>query len=219
MKWFKSREESEEQKRLKDLMKALQQRDERDGFLKTEVKPPKPLDWFERILRWVYLKFEGFKREAAELAKFRAEAEQRDKERQQLREFERKRKRHEYALGIERNVRKRQDNCTHLKGGRRQPSSPAMRDYNVSNHRFIDGSWYIKCLLCGRIWRPGETGWLEATKMVQQSTNTPTASETVVNMPIVPFKQTYMSYDKTNYKPPTKVEQYDPEKHGPDSIS
>jgi len=90
--------------------------------------------------------------------------------------------------------------CTHLKN---QPSklyrsAPSIRtDYAVSHHTFPDGNTYIRCLICGAKWHRGDTpelwekngkmvenptgiGWRQAIKMVAESTNTSTASETVM---------------------------------------
>jgi hypothetical protein len=87
----------------------------------------------------------------------------------------------------------RQARCTHLKGGRKGPRSQ-VRDYAVGIHTFIDQKSSIRCFLCKMEWKPKDTqeflfrkgkkianhtkiGWFEATKMLEQTTNTPTSSE------------------------------------------
>lgn len=87
----------------------------------------------------------------------------------------------------------RQARCTHLKGGRKGPRSQ-VRDYAVYLHTFIDSKYSIKCFICKMEWkikdtteflfRKGKkvsnhtrTGWFEASKMLEQTTNTPSSSE------------------------------------------
>lgn len=65
--------------------------------------------------------------------------------------------------------------CPHLKGGRYARS--ANKDYAVYGHTFPDGTQRIKCMLCPKSWRPGDSDWKEALKMVEQSTNTWSSSE------------------------------------------
>jgi hypothetical protein len=67
--------------------------------------------------------------------------------------------------------------CQHRKGFHRRPRS-VVKDYNVSFHRFIDGTERIRCLSCGKKWFPSDADWQQALNMVEDSTNTRTASET-----------------------------------------
>jgi hypothetical protein len=87
----------------------------------------------------------------------------------------------------------RQSRCSHLKGGRKGPRSQ-VRDYAVYLHTYIDSSYVIRCFLCKMVWKVNDTaeflmrkgkkianhtkiGWFEATKMLEQTTNTPSSSE------------------------------------------
>jgi hypothetical protein len=66
--------------------------------------------------------------------------------------------------------------CHHLKGGRVRLSS--MRDYNMLTHTFVDGKTKIWCGNgCGFVSWYGDRNWKEATRMSDESTNTPSASE------------------------------------------
>jgi len=69
---------------------------------------------------------------------------------------------------------KRQDRCTHLKGG----AYCGFKDYNVMQHTYIDKSVRIRCGNCGKIWTPESADWLEAIKMHDLSSNRPSSSET-----------------------------------------
>jgi hypothetical protein len=86
--------------------------------------------------------------------------------------------------------------CSHLKGGKideHHPKGPLV-DYAVYHHTYPDGSTAIKCLICSMSWKKKDTadylvrggkripnhtglGWLDALRMIRQSTNTPTSSE------------------------------------------
>lgn len=87
----------------------------------------------------------------------------------------------------------RQARCSHLKGGRKGPRSQ-VRDYAVYLHTFIDSRYEIRCFICKMIWRVNDTaeflvrkgkrianhtklGWFEASKFLEQTTNTPSSSE------------------------------------------
>ena len=87
----------------------------------------------------------------------------------------------------------RQARCTHLKGGRKGPRSQ-VRDYAVYIHTFIDAHYEIRCFICKMIWKINDTseflmrrgkkianhtkmGWFEASKLLEQTTNTPSSSE------------------------------------------
>jgi len=91
---------------------------------------------------------------------------------------------------------KSQQVCTHLKGGKideHHPKGPLV-DYAVYHHTYPDGTTGIKCLICSMLWKKKDTaeylvrggkripnhtsmGWMDAVRMLRQSTNTPTASE------------------------------------------
>ena len=128
----------------------------------------------------------------------RAEAAKEKKERAAIKQVrdESDRKLSAYNEKEERN---KQRLCTHQKN---QPSKhhhtprALKTDYAVSYHIYPDGDTKIRCLICGAVWRKGDTaemfntgqhkgkknwtkiGWNEALKMVAESTNTPTRSET-----------------------------------------
>lgn len=87
----------------------------------------------------------------------------------------------------------RQARCTHLKGGRKGPRSQ-VRDYAVYLFTFIDSHYEIRCFICKMVWKVNDTaeflirkgkkisnhtkmGWFEASKMLEQTTNTPGSSE------------------------------------------
>jgi hypothetical protein len=89
----------------------------------------------------------------------------------------------------------RQAKCKHLKGGKRGPKTQN-KDYAVYQHRFINFIQYIRCAICGMKWYPEDTieyllrkgrkisnhtkkGWREAVEMMDGSTNTMSASESI----------------------------------------
>lgn len=93
----------------------------------------------------------------------------------------------------------KQATCKHLKGvGKHTPKGAVQRiDYAVVRHRFINFQERIMCRICGAKWRQGDTdeyflrngrqipnhthiGWARACAMVDQSSDTFTASEAVV---------------------------------------
>jgi len=95
----------------------------------------------------------------------------------------------QYSEAEKQNIQKM---CTHKKGGKglRSPKT----DYAVYFHTFTDATSYIRCQICGMKWRnqdnnlvlfrkgkqiPNHTGigWAEAVNMLQNSTNTASASE------------------------------------------
>lgn len=115
-----------------------------------------------------------------------------------------RKKNHEIELARKNQVQKI---CTHRKGGKHGPKSPKI-DYAVYYHTFTDQNRYIRCQICGMIWRPGDTeetlvrivtrngedqvikslnhtgiSWKEAFGFLQQSSNTPSASEVVAMAP------------------------------------
>lgn len=79
--------------------------------------------------------------------------------------------------------------CSHLKGKgpykdadhEFKKSLGVYTDYNVSDHTFIGGNRVIKCLRCKQEWRPGESGWEEAIRMAEVSTNHASSSEHVLD--------------------------------------
>ena len=95
----------------------------------------------------------------------------------------------------------KQARCNHLKGGKKGPRTQ-QRDYAVGIHTFITGRPEIRCFICKMIWKIKDTpeflwrsgkkianhtkiGWYEASKFLEQSTNTPSASETVSQQRVV----------------------------------
>ena len=93
----------------------------------------------------------------------------------------------------------RSQKCNHLKGSLRG----GRKDYCVSFHTFIDGSQRIACLKgCGfEVFNKPEWSfkWAVGVKMVKQSTNWPSSSETVVPKPSEP-KQS-LSKDGKEFRP------------------
>ena len=106
---------------------------------------------------------------------------EREKQRKINAEFQEKRKRDSQAI------------CTHKKGGKNWKGA---LDYAVNHHTFVNGESYIRCLICGAKWKEQDTaeylvrrgqkvpnhtkiGWIEAMRMLSDTTNTPTSSETV----------------------------------------
>lgn len=73
-------------------------------------------------------------------------------------------------------IEERQNNCKHLKGGAvlRGPHV----DFNIWIHTFPGevGST-VKCLICGKVWKGDQLKYPEVIHMMQNTTNTPTASE------------------------------------------
>lgn len=91
--------------------------------------------------------------------------------------------------------------CTHKKGGRGLKSPKT--DYAVYFHTFTDATSYIRCQICGAKWRNQDTaeflfrkgqkipnhtkiGWQEAYEMLQNSTNTASASEIKITATPIP---------------------------------
>lgn len=89
----------------------------------------------------------------------------------------------------------KQAKCKHLKGGRKGPKTQN-KDYAVYQHRFISFIQYIRCAICGMKWFIEDTkeylvrkghkisnhtkiGWREAVDMMEGSTNTMSASESL----------------------------------------
>lgn len=91
--------------------------------------------------------------------------------------------------------------CTHKKGGKGLKSPKT--DYAVYFHTFTDATSYIRCQICGVKWRQQDTkeylvrkgekvpnhtgiGWREAFEMLQNSTNTASASEIKITATPIP---------------------------------
>jgi len=91
--------------------------------------------------------------------------------------------------------------CTHKKGGRGLKSPKT--DYAVYFHTFTDATSYIRCQICGAKWRSQDTeeflvrrgqkipnhtgiGWRKAYEMLQNSTNTASASEIKITATPIP---------------------------------
>lgn len=71
-------------------------------------------------------------------------------------------------------IRRRQDQCSHAKGGRVR--SPIM-DHNISDHTYIDGLRVIKCLTCRKTWTRTSRDWNLALSMRERTSNSTTTSE------------------------------------------
>jgi hypothetical protein len=89
----------------------------------------------------------------------------------------------------------KQAKCRHLKGGKKGPKTQN-KAYAVYQHRFINFIQYIRCAICGMKWYPEDTieyllrkghkisnhtkiGWRQACEMMEGSTNTMSASESI----------------------------------------
>lgn len=94
----------------------------------------------------------------------------------------------------EADVQQRQRICTHKKGCGRGSVRGSKLDYAVYFHTFIDQSSQIRCQICGAKWKKNDTaeflvrrgvkvpnwtsiGWIDALKMLNESTNVPSSSE------------------------------------------
>lgn len=66
--------------------------------------------------------------------------------------------------------------CRHTKGGRLNVA----KDFAVYGHTFPDGSLRIKCTICPKTWYPSDADWKDAVKMTENSTNTWSSSEVVL---------------------------------------
>jgi hypothetical protein len=116
----------------------------------------------------------------------------------------RKAQRERNALAQQQKILLRQQKCSYLKGSHKRRSGlladskklwkewlsdksrwPNLRvekvdmakDYNISDHTFIDGSRIIKCIRCGKTWAEGDESWSKALEMAASTTNGRTASE------------------------------------------
>ena len=78
-------------------------------------------------------------------------------------------------LNREAGLKKRQDSCNHLKGGKNR--MPGSKDYAIANHVFIDGSRKIWCLICGKPFTIDE-----AREMSEQTTNRGSSSEIIAKV-------------------------------------
>jgi len=141
-----------------------------------------------QLLKYLILK-EG--REAAS-------SEQAEERRKQI-----QRQRDRNAKDQDSKILLKQARCKHLKGGKKGPKTQN-KDYAVYQHRFIAFTEYIRCRICGMKWFHNDTveyleredkngrmrkisnhtkkGWREAVDMVDASTDTPSASESLPNV-------------------------------------
>ena len=79
------------------------------------------------------------------------------------------------------------EGCHHIKGAAAYrfgidkcgagPWATKHKDYNVSDHTFIDGTRVIKCLTCGIRWTKESPDWNKALYMVANSSNSRSSSE------------------------------------------
>ncbi len=74
-------------------------------------------------------------------------------------------------------IRRRQDQCDHLKGG--NVRSRYNRDFNVFDHTYIDGSRIIGCMQCRKKWTPMSREWKLALHMSEETSNRFSSSERV----------------------------------------
>jgi hypothetical protein len=72
-------------------------------------------------------------------------------------------------------IKKLQDSCSHLKGGRLR--SPCGEDYNIWIHIFTDNSRTVRCLTCRKEWTGDQLKSPEVQHMLAHTTNTLTSSE------------------------------------------
>jgi hypothetical protein len=72
----------------------------------------------------------------------------------------------------------KQERCKHKKGSLGFWSLHS--DYAVEHHRFIDGSERIRCILCSKFWTPTDPDWKQAVEMMENSTNRPQSSESIM---------------------------------------
>lgn len=121
----------------------------------------------------------------------------------------------------EREARLKQKMCTHQKNlkSKHHVTPAAIKiDYAVSYHVYPDAEAAIRCLICGATWHKGDTterwmkqgvlvrnwtklGWIEALKMVKESSNTPTQSEfPVIHQAYVPLPTSNEITDEELYK-------------------
>lgn len=61
---------------------------------------------------------------------------------------------------------------------------PFSFDFAVVKHTFVDGKEMIKCVLCNRRWTSEDPDFDQANWMVKFSSNKPSASEQLINMPL-----------------------------------
>jgi hypothetical protein len=82
------------------------------------------------------------------------------------------------AQTYQKEVKARQDKCTHRKGGRYAKHLVfGTPDFALTMHQFIDGSFRVWCQICRKEFDPKAP---ETIEMMQQTTNTVTASEQVL---------------------------------------
>lgn len=112
-------------------------------------------------------------------------------------------------------TKKRQELCTHKKGGKKGPKAGRL-DYAVYFHTFIDATSVVKCQICSAKWKAGDTrehlvrrgkqipnhtriGWQDALEMLGNSTNTASASE-------IPLQATAVAGPAQDLSDPNVVE-------------
>jgi hypothetical protein len=82
------------------------------------------------------------------------------------------------AQTYQKEVKARQDKCTHRKGGRYAKHLVfGIPDFALTMHQFIDGSFRVWCQICRKEFDPKAP---ETVEMMQQTTNTVTSSEQVL---------------------------------------
>lgn len=86
----------------------------------------------------------------------------------------------------------KEEDCLHLKGGRQRRGG--IRDFAVRFHTYPDGSQKVNCTICRKEWLPGGPDWTEAMSMVNQSSNTPSSSEVIINLPLT-SRTAVVAYD------------------------
>lgn len=134
------------------------------------------------------------------MAEVMLKRELRENEKEEARlaaEKKRQDKRDENALSHFNDKLSEQARCRHLKGGKNRVRTQ-VKDYAVYLHTFINTERVIRCQLCGMKWKPQDTkeflvregkkkvnhtrlGWEEALMMVNETSNTPSASEIPLN--------------------------------------
>jgi|GEM_PF-5294106 len=67
-----------------------------------------------------------------------------------------------------------QDNCLHLKGGKRRS---VYEDYAIWDHTFSDGTRTVRCLLCSKEWEGEQLNSPEVMRMLNRTTNTVSSSQ------------------------------------------
>jgi hypothetical protein len=101
-------------------------------------------------------------------------------------------------------IKKRQDRCNHLKGGKYR--SGMIKDYALGDHIFPDRSRKIWCLICAKTFTPDE-----AAEMLHNSTNTRSSSEITMG-PLrdrLVVQEAYTEEQKKEAMNPDRPDEYD----------